>query len=399
IDIVEMDVPFLNHVFDNSDARGSTLQLLPLLFPDRGRADADDLSVKALAQGTTNGLFKVTSEPVDAAAPAAPDEDAVLVKVYGDGTDITIDRHKELRVHKLLADHQLSSYPLVRFANGHAYEFISGHVCSEADVSRANIFRGIARELARWHATLPAVDLRDRQKVMGFEPGVWSTAKKWLTAISKHPRRTRVDINSLHEGFQYLTDRLLFTGAMPEPLVLGHGDLLCGNIIVQESADGMGAPDVASVRFIDYEHATYCPRAFELANHFAEWAGFACDYSLLPGTSTRRDFIREYLQTRAHLGREHHVAHLPSRTDLPAVTDAEVEKLMAQVDAFRGFPGFYWGLCALIQAETSTGTIDFDYAGYAAKRFAEYEAWRKVDDGSVGRDEEVPWREQKWASP
>lgn len=35
--------------------------------------------------------------------------------------------------------------------------------------------------------------------------------------------------------------------------VLGHGDLLCANIIVQSSADGIGAPDVAAVRFIDYE--------------------------------------------------------------------------------------------------------------------------------------------------
>jgi ethanolamine kinase len=57
------------------------------------------------------------------------------------------------------------------------------------------------------------------------------------------------------------------------------------------------------------------------------------------------------------------------------------------------------GLCALIQAETATGTIDFDYAGYAQKRFAEYEAWRKVQDGNVQSDEEMPLREKNWALP
>lgn len=72
---------------------------------------------------------------------------------------------------------------------------------------------------------------------------------------------------------------------------------------------------------------------------------------------------------------------------------------MRQVDDYRGFPGFYWGLCALIQAETATGTIDFDYAGYAEKRFGEYEAWRRVQDGIVGSDEEMPLREKNWALP
>jgi hypothetical protein len=31
-----------------------------------------------------------------------------------------------------------------------------------------------------------------------------------------------------------------------------------------------------------------------------------------------------------------------TETDLPTVNDAQVEKLMRQVDDYRGFPGFYW---------------------------------------------------------
>ncbi|KAG5746105.1 hypothetical protein H9Q70_011199 [Fusarium xylarioides] len=331
-----MDIPFKDVVFDTSDAHRSALSLLPLLFPDR---KIDEIRISALTQGTTNGLFKVTVN--------ASTADAVLIKVYGDGTDITIDREKELRLHKLLAERQLSSSPLVRFSNGHAYQFISGRVCSEGDMSETRIFRGVARELARWHATLPTADPKE---VLTYKPGVWSTAKKWLDAISKHPHRSQAEIDDLHEKFKYLADALLSTD-VSEPLVLAHGDLLCANIIVQESGDGS---DVASVRFIDYEHATYCPRAFELANHFAEWTGFDCDYDLLPKTSTRRAFIAEYLTTHAELCREHNI---------PTVNDASVDHLMRQVDDHRGFPGFYWGLCALIQAETATRTIDFDYAG------------------------------------
>jgi ethanolamine kinase len=89
-------------------------------------------------------------------------------------------------------------------------------------------------------------------------------------------------------------------------------------------------------------HATYCPRAFELANHFAEWTGFECDYDKLPSTSIRRAFIREYLKTHAELRRDTTCNGTKETTDLPTVTDAEVEKLMRQVDDYRGFPGFYW---------------------------------------------------------
>ncbi|KAF4451562.1 ethanolamine kinase, partial [Fusarium albosuccineum] len=426
----------VNHVFDKSDAKGSSLQLASLLFPDHDHVHQHgaDLDVKALSQGTTNGLFKVSYR-----MPDSPVDAAALVKVYGDGTEVTIDRNKELKVHALLSENQLSSSPLVRFANGHAYQFITGAVCSVRDMAKPRIYRGVARELARWHATLPSAHFQDPQQSLEFEPSIWSTARRWLDAISSYPGGSPADKERLREQFQYLANRLLLNGYVPDPLVLGHGDLLSGNIIIQASpspaAGGTAAStDVASVRFIDYEHATFCPRAFELANHFAEWAGFDCDYSLLPTTSTRRDFVREYLRALSDINRQQQndndddtstsssgADDVPRSADLPPVTEAEVDRLMDQVDAYRGFPGFYcpdggWvagyflalgltrllrgrGLCALIQAETSTGTIDFDYAAYAEKRFAEYRAWRMVDGGSDAANEDMPLREKRWASP
>lgn len=143
-------------------------------------------------------------------------------------SDPLCDNKEELWVHKLLSERDLSSAPLVRFANGHAYEFIHGGVCSEADMSKTEIFRGVARELARWHALLQPVDLQGSRKELHFEPSVWSTAKRWLNAISNSPRRSRDEVEELQERFQYLTDKLLPTDVMPEPLVrrcifLPHG--------------------------------------------------------------------------------------------------------------------------------------------------------------------------------
>jgi ethanolamine kinase len=117
-----MDIPFKDVVFDTSDPHGSALSLLPLLFPDR---KIYDMRISALTQGTTNGvsipsywatqehgtsfalmkiylqLFKIT---VDASTADSATADAVLIKVYGDGTDITIDRE--------------STYPCLSISSG-----------------------------------------------------------------------------------------------------------------------------------------------------------------------------------------------------------------------------------------------------------------------------------------
>ena len=78
-------------------------------------------------------------------------------------------------------------------------------------------------------------------------------------------------------------------------------------------------------------YATPCERAFDIANHFAEWGGFACDYTLMPTVSVRRAFIRAYLMAY----------HAHKRTGV-VVQEEEVEGLAREVDAFRGLPGFYW---------------------------------------------------------
>jgi ethanolamine kinase len=141
------------------------------------------------------------------------------------------------------------------------------------------------------------------------------------------------------------------------------------------------------VSFIDYEYATPSPAAFDIANHFAEWGGFECEHHLLPTRSERLDFIREYIQSYEY--------HLGSG-ELQDDEEAKVQRLFAEVDIFRGIPGFYWGIWALIQATISQ--IDFDYASYAEVRLGEYWAWREESDGTrAASGKEIPVRERRWA--
>jgi ethanolamine kinase len=138
------------------------------------------------------------------------------------------------------------------------------------------------------------------------------------------------------------------------------------------------------VSFIDYEYGTPSPAAFDLANHFAEWAGYECDYSAVPTRSQRRAFISEYIKTYFHLRGE--------KADI----EKETDDLMEEVDVFRGVPGFYWGIWALIQAMISE--IDFDYASYAEERLGEYWAYKAATEGSRGEaGAETPLREKTWA--
>lgn len=55
------------------------------------------------------------------------------------------------------------------------------------------------------------------------------------------------------------------------PIVFSHNDLLLTNIILRRDAAAQGQP--VSVAFIDYEYAMLNYQAFDIANHFIEFAG------------------------------------------------------------------------------------------------------------------------------
>lgn len=158
-------------------------------------------------------------------------------------------------------------------------------------------------------------------------------------------------------------------------------------IVQPQPSDATKTETVPIVSFIDYEYATPSPAAFDIANHFAEWGGFDCEHHLLPTRSQRLDFIREYIRSY-----DHQMGSIKEQNK----EENRVETLFSEVDVFRGIPGFYWGIWALIQATISQ--IDFDYASYAEIRLGEYWAWREESDGTrIATGKEMPVRERRWA--
>ncbi|KAG9472949.1 hypothetical protein GDO78_015867 [Eleutherodactylus coqui] len=140
--------------------------------------------------------------------------------------------------------------------------------------------------------------------------------------------------------------------SLGSPVVLCHNDLLCKNIIYNEKSDG--------VQFIDYEYSGYNYQAYDIGNHFNEFAGVnEVDYSLYPDRVLQLHWLRDYLE-----------AYKQFKGVRAEVSENEVERLYVQVNQFALASHFFWGLWALIQAKYSK--IDFDFLGYAIVRLNQY---------------------------
>ncbi|KAJ5637452.1 hypothetical protein N7490_007331 [Penicillium lividum] len=387
--------------YSPADSQASALRLILTLFPD-WEGPENKIEFVRFTDGITNTLLKIINRK-EGLTDEQVDNDAVLMRAYGNGTEILIDRERETTSHALLASCGLAPPLLARFNNGLLYRFIRGKPCGHADLATAPIYRGVARRLAQWHAVLPipvpvstpGADLTANGEKREFEliqprragPSMWAVLQKWILALPVATPEQRARRLNLQQEVQWVVGKLDDgKGIGEDGLVFSHCDLLCANVIVLPSDDNSKpSDDIAPINFIDYEYAVPAPAAFDIANHLAEWIGYDCDYNMIPTQSVRRQFLTEYTKS--------YIQH----RKLDASSEGEiVAKLSEDVDRFRGIPGLYWGVWALIQAQISQ--IDFDYASYAELRLGEYWAWKREIDGTRQTSgEAMPLREQRWA--
>ncbi|KAL4924433.1 putative ethanolamine kinase [Aspergillus undulatus] len=401
---------FIPQSYNHADSHASALRLILTLNPHWEGLE-NNVEFVRFTDGITNTLFKAVNRKAGL-TEAEIDNEAVLMRAYGNHTEILIDRERETNSHALLASYGLAPSLLARFKNGLLYRFIRGRPASHEDLATENVWRGVARRLGQWHSVLPisiastvptsgketslldSVEVSaDGQPVKADDlnliqprrpgPNLWSVLQKWILALPICTETQRQRRRSLQTELRRVVREFDHgNGLGDDGLVFGHCDLLCGNVIIL-SPEERAADGAETVNFIDYEYATPSPAAFDIANHFAEWGGFDCDYTMMPTRTVRRQFLTEYVRSYA----QHQGISEPSQPEI-------VDKLCEEVDRFRGLPGLYWGIWALIQAQISQ--IDFDYASYAETRLGEYYAWRAETDGTQ-EGKEKPLRERRWA--
>jgi len=409
--------------YDSANCQESALRLVLSIRPDW---DSPDSSVEFVrfTDGITNTLLKAVNKRAGLSKNDV-DKEAILLRAYGHGTDVIIDRHRETQNHELLMRQGLAPELLARFENGMMYRFIQGAVTQPEDLRKPDIYKAVARRLAEWHAIVPCISARtghsrknsrvdgtvgtaldsslgDAEFQLALDsvapgkppPNVWTVMQKWIFALPTDTEAQRARQAELQQELKRLVSELSQRpGLGVNGLVFAHCDLLSGNVIVLPKSQLANGDKSAEplVTFIDYEYATPSPAAFDLANHFAEWGGFDCDFSVLPTRAQRREFIAEYINTYFNL-----VEAKKPGAATAVDKEAEVEKLHQEVDHYRGVPGLYWGIWALIQATISE--IDFDYASYAETRLGEYYAWRAEVTGERQKSgKEMPLRERRWA--
>ncbi|KAI0882718.1 kinase-like protein [Annulohypoxylon maeteangense] len=399
----------LRHIplsYDSENPDSSARALILALRPEWSSPDSK-IEFISFKDGITNTLLKAINKK-EGLSKDEVDKEAVLLRAYGHGTDVLIDRHRETQNHELLMNHDLAPELLARFDNGMIYRYIRGTVTQPADLRESPIYLAVARRLAQWHAIVPCIyeahpltngvngDANaSRDKVIAHaapgkpSPNVWTVMQKWIFALPTDTEAQRTRQADLQQELTKLIEELSERpGLGDNGLVFAHCDLLSGNVIIepQSTYTKEGGEQQKEVSFIDYEYATPSPAAFDLANHFAEWGGFDCDYNVLPTRAQRLEFIREYIHTYFSL--------LPDKP-INIDEEAETQKLLAEIDIFRGVPGFYWGIWALIQATISH--IDFDYAEYAEIRLGEYWGWREaIKSAENSSDKELSPREKRW---
>ncbi|XP_060628987.2 ethanolamine kinase 2 isoform X1 [Anolis sagrei] len=336
----------VNLAVEESNVLPGALQLIRKLRP---QWESQRVRTKVFTEGITNKLMACFMDENM--------KDAVLVRVYGRKTELIVDRANELRNFQVLQDHGCAPNLYCTFENGYCYEFVPGKALGPEHIRQPNMFRLIAQEMAKMHrihnnGSLP-------------KPCLWHRLYKYFNLVkteftrkssnpSLHQEMHIPSLEVLEEEIHWMKEHL---SQLRSPVVFCHNDLLSKNIIYNK--------EEGHVRFIDYEYTGYNYQAYDIGNHFNEFAGLnEVDYSLYPSKEVQIQWLRYYLQAYKKLGQEDQ----EERSGI--VHEEELESLYVQVNQFALASHFLWACWGLIQARFST--IDFNFARYADIRFKQY---------------------------
>lgn len=295
------------------------------------------LCVTTVSGGITNLLMKVSLKDSEA------EDDSVTVRIFGPNTDAVIDRKREFKATLFLSDAGFGAKLLGIFQNGMIQSFIDAQTLTPNEMSSPRMAAHIAKEVRRLHE----VDVPGSK-----DPELWTDISKFLDKASfltfddstKQRRYTSISFKVLREELQALKD---MSDLLSAPIVFSHNDLLSGNLMYSEAKD--------KLYIIDYEYGSYNYRGYDIGNHFAEYAGFECDYSLYPDKEMQYHFFRHYLDAQ----------------NARKASEAELEELYTETNFYTLASHLFWAVWAIVQAKFSP--ISFDYLEYFFQRYAEYE--------------------------
>jgi ethanolamine kinase len=355
-------IPHINTQVSSSSLEDDLKSICKLVRP---QWNLKELKTKEFNDGITNRLIGLyTGESFDAC-------EVVMVRIYGDNTAILIDRHAELRNLLILKETNMAGEVYAKFHNGLCYEFRHGFVADDDIIRHPKYMRLIAKEFARLHC----LQLEEYKELFPHwkQPILFPTLRKWLNLLphefsnpEKNERfKSFPSLNKLQEELVMLERCLPINRS---PVVFSHNDTLIKNLILSQNRD--------RIYLIDFEYADFNYEAFDIGNHFAEFAGVdEFDMSKYPDRQFQLRWLRNYLYYRNFYAS--HFSEDPDKGRLmegdiidPSIDEQELECLYQDVQKFAIVSHLFWSIWAVLQSRFSN--IDFDYLSYALARWNEF---------------------------
>ncbi|XP_023897088.1 probable ethanolamine kinase isoform X2 [Quercus suber] len=326
----------VDHSLSLPQMKPRIIELCKDLFKKWSELDDSRFSVETVSGGITNLLLKASVKE------ESGNDVSVTVRLYGPNTEYVINRERELQAIKYLSAAGFGAKLLGVFGNGMVQSFINARTLVESDMRKPKLAAEIAKQLRKFHE----VEIPGSK-----EPQLWNDISKFFEKASvlefddseKQRMFKMISFKEIHDEIVELKE---LTGLLNAPVVFAHNDLLCGNLMVNDEEE--------KLYVIDFEYGSYNYRGFDIGNHFNEYAGYDCDYSLYPSKDEQYHFFRHYLQ-------------LDNPLEVP---DKDLEALYVESNTYMLASHLYWALWGIIQAKMSP--IDFDYLGYFFLRYNEY---------------------------
>ncbi|CAG5074370.1 Similar to ETNK1: Ethanolamine kinase 1 (Homo sapiens) [Cotesia congregata] len=207
---------------DENDYQDDIKIIVDILRPEWPKGQ---LQFKIFTNGITNKLIGIYY--------SGHYSEMLLIRIYGNKTDLLIDRKDEVRNIRVLNKAGYTHSLYATFNNGLVYEFINGEVLTPETVINPEIYWLVAKRLAQMHL----LDPRE------YCPGInWGNAHRESIIWNK-------------------TEKFI------------------------------------DVTFIDFEYTGFNYQAFDIANHFAEFVGVEnVDYDRYPDEAFQRSWLKIYLQ-------------------------------------------------------------------------------------------------------
>jgi thiamine kinase-like enzyme len=350
-------------------------------------AGLESMLVSPVLGGNTNTLFCVSSIPSSYKNGNNNKNknnvipESVLVRIFG--AHGLIDRDIETSTYAALAQQGLALAYFGRFANGRIEEWSDWKPLTERDMAKPDISNYIAIQLARLHCcfTIPS-HLLEYHNPQGT-PTMWIQLEEWLKSVqnatfdTKHDkqRAQALQLHTLNNELSWLKETVISPHAK---IGFCHNDLLASNILYS-----------VPLQLIDFEYGGINYFAYDIANHFNEFAGGTApgdnatpDYSKSPTKKMRRHFCQSYLQECILY--DHHRESVTNKD-----MEHNLNELMQQVDGFLLANHLVWGLWGVHQAAAvvataktnnentnggakDDGSNDFDYLHYGTCRIQKY---------------------------